>query len=115
MNTTTLYQVDCLIFDFKVGQADYFECVCGADLPEESDSKYRVQCGSCGTWQHAECLKYDIEDPARGEYFCPHCWTQRDPVPSGATLIVSPTTISYQWIEEIQKHIRHKKVNKTRG
>ena len=25
-------------------------------------------------------------------------------------MIVSPTTISYQWIEEIKKHIRHKNV-----
>lgn len=46
----------------------------------------------------------------RGDYYCPHCWTQQPPVPSGATLIVSPSSISYQWIEEIQKHIRHRNV-----
>ena len=45
-----------------------------------------------------------------GEYHCPHCWTLQEPVESGATLIVSPSSISYQWIEEIQKHIKHKNV-----
>jgi hypothetical protein len=95
-------------FDTKVGQQDYFECVCGSELLADYDSKFRVQCVSCQLWQHAECVKYDVTDRNRGEYRCPHCWTQEKPVPSGATLIVSPTSISYQWIEEIQKHIRHK-------
>ena len=71
---------------------------------------YRVQCQACGTEQHAECVKYDIKDPYRGEYFCPHCWVQRDKVESGATLIVSPSSISFQWIEEMQKHIKHKDI-----
>ena len=51
-----------------------------------------------------------MSDEYRGEYFCPHCWTEQTPVESKATLIVSPTAISYQWIEEIQKHIKHKNV-----
>ena len=55
-------------------------------------------------------LRYDVSDPLRGEYICPHCWTLQEPVESGATLIVSPSSISYQWIEEIQKHIKHKNV-----
>ena len=46
----------------------------------------------------------------RGAYFCPHCWVQRDKIESGATLIVSPSSISFQWIEEIQKHIKHKQI-----
>ena len=71
---------------------------------------YRVQCQECGTEQHAECVKYDIKDPYRGEYFCPHCWVQMDKVESGATLIVSPSSISFQWIEEMQKHIKHKDI-----
>jgi hypothetical protein len=44
----------------------------------------------------------------RGEYVCPHCWVQSEKVQSGATLIVSPSSISFQWIEEIQKHVKHK-------
>ena len=55
-------------------------------------------------------IRYDVSDPFRGEYFCPHCWTLQEPVESGATVIVSPSSISYQWIEEIQKHIKHKNV-----
>ena len=46
----------------------------------------------------------------RGAYFCPHCWVQRDKIESGATLIVSPSSISFQWIDEIQKHIKHKQI-----
>ena len=83
-------------FDTKVEQQDYFECVCGGFLPEDMDDKYRVQCSTCGLWQHAECVRYDVSDPLRGDFHCPHCWTQRQPVPSGATLIVSPSSISYQ-------------------
>jgi hypothetical protein len=44
----------------------------------------------------------------RGEYVCPHCWVQGEKVQSGATLIVSPSSISFQWIQEIQKHVKHK-------
>ncbi len=39
---------------------------------------------------------------------CPHCWVQGEKVQSGATLIVSPSSISFQWIQEIQKHVKHK-------
>ena len=94
-------------FDTKVAPTDYFECVCGADdYGVQSDPKYRVQCLDCNQWQHAECLGYDVTDPYRGEYYCPHCWaTTRPPVESSATLIVSPSAIAHQWIEEMQRHL----------
>ena len=53
-----------------------FECVCGAKR-FHSGRKLRdlhpVQCVSCHLWQHAECVQYDLTDPHRGEFKCPHC------------------------------------------
>ena len=97
-------------FDTKVEQRSYFECICGGSEEESRKARHRVRCGECGTEQHSECVKYDVTDPYRGEYFCPHCWVARAKVKSGATLIVSPSSISFQWIEEIQKHVKHKDI-----
>ena len=97
-------------FDTKVEQRSYFECICGGSEEDSRKAKYRVKCEDCSTEQHAECVRYDVTDPYRGEYVCPHCWVTRKKVKSGATLIVSPSSISYQWIEEIQKHIKHKDI-----
>ncbi|XP_037084816.1 E3 ubiquitin-protein ligase SHPRH-like [Pollicipes pollicipes] len=79
-----------------------FSCLCG----RWRDRRYRVQCGACDTFQHAACVDYKVEDPLRGPYWCPQCWTRRPPVRSGATLIVSPSSICDQWVQEIGKHIR---------
>ncbi|KAK7079811.1 hypothetical protein SK128_008529, partial [Halocaridina rubra] len=83
-------------FETKVAQKSYFECICGASETETDDTKFRVQCARCSLWQHADCVQYDVTNPFRGEYICPHCWTQETPVISGATLIVTPSSISYQ-------------------
>lgn len=83
-------------FDTKVAQKSYFECLCGSAEIENRDDKFRVQCSVCSLWQHADCVQYDVKDPYRGPYICPHCWTQEKPVVSGATLIVTPFSISYQ-------------------
>ncbi|XP_066993133.2 E3 ubiquitin-protein ligase SHPRH [Anabrus simplex] len=74
------------------------ECVCG----EERSNLPRVQCSICRHWQHSQC----VGNPNRGSYLCPRCWRNEEPVVSGATLIVSPSSISGQWLSEIQKHIR---------
>ena len=55
---------------FKDGK---FECVCGGLEDESGDTRPRAQCEKCGLWQHAECVKYDLADPRRGCYLCPHC------------------------------------------
>ncbi|CAB4054915.1 SHPRH [Lepeophtheirus salmonis] len=81
-------------------------CICGAD--EYDDDLTRVQCSVCTIRQHAQCVKFNLRNPHRGEYKCPHCWAESKPVPSKGTLIVSPDSISYQWIEEIQKHVTKK-------
>ncbi|MPC35312.1 E3 ubiquitin-protein ligase SHPRH [Portunus trituberculatus] len=95
-------------FKTKVEPKTYFECICGA--ADVDTGRFRVQCGVCGLWQHAECVQYDVGDPYRGAYVCPHCWTTQPPVTSGATLIVTPHSISYQWVNEIMKHVKHKSV-----
>ncbi|KAK8397451.1 hypothetical protein O3P69_004894 [Scylla paramamosain] len=95
-------------FNTKVEPKTYFECICGA--ADVDTGRFRVQCGVCGLWQHAECVQYDVSDSFRGAYVCPHCWTTQPPVTSGATLIVTPSSISYQWVNEIMKHVKHKSV-----
>ena len=50
-----------------------FECICGDHELEPDDVKPRAQCEKCGLWQHADCIKYDLSDPHRGRYLCPHC------------------------------------------
>lgn len=94
----------------KVQQKSYFECLCGEAEAEMSDPKLRVQCTKCSLYQHAECVQYDVSNPYRGEYICPHCWTQQPPVSSRATLIVTPSSISYQWVDEIMKHLKKKAI-----
>ena len=65
-------------FDTKVDQRAYFECMCGGTEENKKVVGYRVQCRDCGNEQHAECVNYDLEDPYRGEYVCPHCWVQAE-------------------------------------
>nr|XP_032829241.1 E3 ubiquitin-protein ligase SHPRH-like [Petromyzon marinus]XP_032829242.1 E3 ubiquitin-protein ligase SHPRH-like [Petromyzon marinus]XP_032829243.1 E3 ubiquitin-protein ligase SHPRH-like [Petromyzon marinus] len=124
---------------FPFNKKDYrFECVCG-ELGL-SDFKPRVQCMSCGLWQHAACVNYstallqaqegtgaiggrqqqqqkeeqkedeEAEGGSSGErhlpFHCAHCLVAMEPTLSGATLIVSPSSISHQWVDEINRHIR---------
>ncbi|XP_068240561.1 E3 ubiquitin-protein ligase SHPRH [Palaemon carinicauda] len=97
-------------FDTKVAQKSFFECICGSSEAEINDDKFRIQCTKCSLWQHAKCVQFDVSNPYRGDYICPHCWTQETPVVSGATLIVTPSSISYQWKDEILKHLKHKAI-----
>ncbi|XP_045197702.2 E3 ubiquitin-protein ligase SHPRH-like isoform X2 [Mercenaria mercenaria] len=92
-----------------------FECLCGATGLEahrgRRKRKHAVQCTKCHLWQHAECVNYDVKDPYRGEFKCPHCHVASDPVSSGATLIISPFSIAHQWVEEILKHVKKEAIN----
>ncbi|RUS85954.1 hypothetical protein EGW08_006283, partial [Elysia chlorotica] len=93
----------------------WFECSCGRlEGPEgetiTSGDLHTVKCIECGMSQHAECMNYDLRDPLRGEYLCPHCHAICTTIKSGATLIISPYSICHQWIEEIKKHIKERSI-----
>ena len=56
------------------------ECICGGENFEEKKKskngnldKIVVTCQKCGSGQHAGCVNYDLGDPFRGCYLCPHC------------------------------------------
>ncbi|XP_028293057.1 E3 ubiquitin-protein ligase SHPRH isoform X2 [Gouania willdenowi] len=84
---------------------DYrFECICG-ELGI-IDYKARVQCMNCQLWQHADCVNYKQESLQTTPFFCPHCLVAMKPVSTGATLIISPSSICHQWVEEINRHIK---------
>ncbi|XP_056914491.1 E3 ubiquitin-protein ligase SHPRH isoform X2 [Takifugu flavidus] len=84
---------------------DYrFECICG-ELGIV-DYKARVQCMNCQLWQHASCVNYKEESLETTPFYCPHCLVAMKPVSTGATLIISPSSICHQWVEEINRHIR---------
>lgn len=84
--------------------SDYrFECICGE--MGLIDYKARVQCLNCQLWQHAECVNYKEESLDITPFYCPHCLVAMTPVPTGATLIISPSSICHQWVEEINRHI----------
>lgn len=84
---------------------DYrFECICG-ELGIV-DYKARVQCMNCQLWQHASCVNYREESLETTPFYCPHCLVAMKPVSTGATLIISPSSICHQWVEEINRHIR---------
>ncbi|XP_076304854.1 E3 ubiquitin-protein ligase SHPRH [Tachypleus tridentatus] len=95
------------IVDENLKKKQYFECICGSH-GSKYNTKNKIQCEKCGLWQHPTCVKFNIDDIGVIPFYCPHCWvdSSTEPVESGATLIVSPASISYQWQEEIEKHIK---------
>ncbi|XP_032001942.1 E3 ubiquitin-protein ligase SHPRH isoform X2 [Hylobates moloch] len=85
--------------------SDYrFECICG-EL-DQMDRKPRVQCLKCHLWQHAKCVNYDEKNLKIKPFYCPHCLVAMEPVSTRATLIISPSSICHQWVDEINRHVR---------
>lgn len=72
---------------------------------ECEDEKVIYQCTACAAWTHIECVKY--QGPQK-DFLCLHCCTQVQPISSKCTLIVTPTVIKHQWLEEIKKHVNAK-------
>ncbi|NXK92854.1 SHPRH ligase, partial [Formicarius rufipectus] len=91
------------VFPFNTSQYR-FECICG-ELGL-GDYKARVQCLKCYLWQHAECVNYKEENLKSRPFYCPHCLVAMKPVPTRATLIISPSSICHQWVDEINRHVR---------
>uniref|UniRef100_A0A8C5TQU3 E3 ubiquitin-protein ligase SHPRH n=1 Tax=Malurus cyaneus samueli TaxID=2593467 RepID=A0A8C5TQU3_9PASS len=90
---------------FPFNTSEYrFECICG-ELGL-ADYKARVQCLKCYLWQHAECVNYKEENLKSRPFYCPHCLVAMKPVPTRATLIISPSSICHQWVDEINRHVR---------
>ncbi|KAM6208233.1 E3 ubiquitin-protein ligase SHPRH isoform 2-T2 [Sarcoramphus papa] len=90
---------------FPFNTSEYrFECICG-ELGL-ADYKARVQCLKCYLWQHAECVNYKEENLKIKPFYCPHCLVAMKPVSTGATLIISPSSICHQWVDEINRHVR---------
>lgn len=86
------------------GQTNYstpeevsLQCFCTTTPESET-----IECLECGTEQHTVCVGVtaDFEN-----YICPKCWSKKEPIKSRATFIVSPSSICYQWITEIKKHV----------
>lgn len=73
------YQAKNVFDHFEVvAPKNFFECICGVSAEAKGTSnsrkeKHRVQCVMCGLYQHAECVGYDLENPYRGQFKCPHC------------------------------------------
>ncbi|RZF49254.1 hypothetical protein LSTR_LSTR002875 [Laodelphax striatellus] len=79
-------------------ESDYRCCCLDPSLLENSPA---VKCPLCGKLQHKACVGFAVDAP----YVCFTCWPQRALVPSSATLIVTPSSISSQWSDEIKKHL----------
>jgi E3 ubiquitin-protein ligase SHPRH len=63
------------------------------------------QCVLCKLWMHAKCVNYN---GTREMFICLPCHEKIPPIPSACTLIVTPSIISKQWSDEIQKHSNKK-------
>ncbi|XP_072036001.1 LOW QUALITY PROTEIN: E3 ubiquitin-protein ligase SHPRH-like [Amphiura filiformis] len=83
-----------------------FQCICGMQ-EVWVDSTKCVKCIKCNVWQHMKCVNFDLGHGDITVYLCPHCCIALKPVSSKATLIVSPTAICHQWVDEINRHINN--------
>jgi len=63
----------CEVVDLTDGRPVELECQCGAHYSDPNDRLHVVECRRCHSYQHATCVKYDLSDPLRGNYLCPHC------------------------------------------
>lgn len=79
-----------------------FQCCCSEDAVDSE----KILCPNCKTWQHSGCVGYDPTTVATYDYYCFKCWQNNPLVPSAGTVIISPDSISNQWVNEIEKHLK---------
>ncbi|XP_049511078.1 E3 ubiquitin-protein ligase SHPRH isoform X3 [Dermacentor silvarum] len=80
------------------------ECLCGG-LALGSDIEEVVRCPGCRAYHHLACTTSGGLR-AGEKYLCPHCWVDpaKEKIRVKTTLIVSPSSIGFQWLEEIERH-----------
>ena len=90
----------------------YALCACGHAASKES--KDDVACSTCGNFFHRRCFDLPSRKSApQLNFTCGRCVTKRVDgeatslanVPSRATLIVVPSSIRSQWLDEMQRHV----------
>ncbi|XP_075750828.1 E3 ubiquitin-protein ligase SHPRH isoform X2 [Rhipicephalus microplus] len=66
----------------------------------DGEGEEMVQCPKCHVSHRVAC------HPGEEQYLCPHCWVDptKEKIAVKSTLIVSPSSISFQWLEEIERH-----------
>ena len=89
-------------------QKDLFSCICGQrplkfeELKNSSHQTEMFSCVLCNLWMHVKCTNYKN---TRETFICLPCHEKLSPIPSGCTLIITPSIISQQWSDEIEKHL----------
>jgi len=95
------------LFEGEIQRKSMFECVCGkSDGADVISDDKKIKCVECGIVQHKVCVRFLPEK--MGRYLCPHCNVRQPKIESKATLIVAPSAISAQWIEEVHKLVDNK-------
>jgi len=61
------------VVDLTDGRTVELECQCGVHYSNTNDKLHVVECQRCHSHQHATCVNYDLTNPLRGNYLCPHC------------------------------------------
>ncbi|XP_077487970.1 E3 ubiquitin-protein ligase SHPRH isoform X1 [Amblyomma americanum] len=85
-------------------QGTRVQCLCGG-LALGTAVEEVVRCPCCRAYYHLECTASGGLAPG-AKYLCPHCWVDpaKEKMRVKTTLIVSPSSISFQWLEEIERH-----------
>ncbi len=70
----------------------------------------------CQSSQHADCVGFNkaLQKQFKQKnikYNCPHCTSLELPYPAKTTLIITPSTISHQWINELKRHVNKENVS----